>query len=130
LREIIGTPEAKITTERGKVFYLGSTDRLLWSDEKIIEGKRDIQIKRGTALYVQPRVQQKRSLSLFSGAPAEKTFERRLKNSFQEIFQEILHKVSNPFKVAGARTHELGTPPNLDQPQKKAINRFSNGVAF
>jgi D-alanyl-D-alanine carboxypeptidase (penicillin-binding protein 5/6) len=39
LREIIGTLEAKITTEKGKVFYLSSTDKLLWSDEKIIGGK-------------------------------------------------------------------------------------------
>ena len=39
LREIIGTPEAKVTTEKGKVFHLRSTDKLLWSDEKIIGGK-------------------------------------------------------------------------------------------
>jgi D-alanyl-D-alanine carboxypeptidase (penicillin-binding protein 5/6) len=39
LREIIGTPETRITTERGKVFHLSSTDKLLWSDEKIIGGK-------------------------------------------------------------------------------------------
>jgi D-alanyl-D-alanine carboxypeptidase (penicillin-binding protein 5/6) len=39
LREIIGTPEAKITTEKGKVFHLRSTDKLLWSDEKFIGGK-------------------------------------------------------------------------------------------
>ena len=39
LREIIGTPEAIITTEGGKTFYLRSTDRLLRSDKKIIGGK-------------------------------------------------------------------------------------------
>jgi len=39
LREIIGTPEADITTERGKVFHLSSTDKLLWADERIIGGK-------------------------------------------------------------------------------------------
>ena len=47
LREIIGTPEAKITTERGKVFYLRSTDKLLWSDEKIIGGKTGYTRKAG-----------------------------------------------------------------------------------
>ena len=39
LHEIIGTPEARITTERGKIFHLRSTDKLLGSDEKIIGGK-------------------------------------------------------------------------------------------
>jgi D-alanyl-D-alanine carboxypeptidase (penicillin-binding protein 5/6) len=39
LREIIGTPVAQITTEDGRVFYLRSTDKLLWSDEKVIGGK-------------------------------------------------------------------------------------------
>ncbi len=39
LREIIRTPEARITTEKGKVFHLSSTDKLLRSDEKIIGGK-------------------------------------------------------------------------------------------
>jgi len=39
LREIIATPEAKVTNEKGKVFHLRSTDKLLWSDEKIIGGK-------------------------------------------------------------------------------------------
>jgi len=47
LREIIGTPEAKITTEKGKVFHLRSTDKLLWSDEKIIGGKTGYTRKAG-----------------------------------------------------------------------------------
>ena len=39
LREIIGTPEAKITTEKGKVFSIRNTDKLLWQDGKVIGGK-------------------------------------------------------------------------------------------
>lgn len=39
LREIIGTPEARITTERRRTFFLRNTDKLLWSDEKVIGGK-------------------------------------------------------------------------------------------
>jgi len=50
LREIIGTPEAKIKTEKGKVFFLKNTDKLLWSDEKIIGAKRGIPVRRGIAL--------------------------------------------------------------------------------
>jgi len=39
LREIIGTPEARIMTEKGKVFSIRNTDKLLWRDEKVIGGK-------------------------------------------------------------------------------------------
>jgi len=92
LREIIGTTEARITTEKGKVFYLRNTDKLLWSDGKIIGGKTGYTRNAGHC-FVQPKVRQKRFLWLFSGAPAEKTFGERLKNSFQEIFKEAPHKV-------------------------------------
>jgi serine-type D-Ala-D-Ala carboxypeptidase (penicillin-binding protein 5/6) len=39
LREIIGTPKTQIATEDGKIFSLKNTDKLLWSDERIIGGK-------------------------------------------------------------------------------------------
>ncbi len=47
LRQIIGTPEAQITTEKGKVFRFKNTDKLLWSDEKIIGGKTGYTRKAG-----------------------------------------------------------------------------------
>jgi len=39
LREIIGTPTAKVLTEKGKHLFLRNTDKLLWSDEEVIGGK-------------------------------------------------------------------------------------------
>jgi D-alanyl-D-alanine carboxypeptidase len=39
LIEIIGTPDTQIQTEDGRVFFLKNTDKLLWSDEKVIGGK-------------------------------------------------------------------------------------------
>lgn len=39
LKEIIGTPTAHISTEKGETFYLRNTDKLLWSDEEVIGGK-------------------------------------------------------------------------------------------
>jgi D-alanyl-D-alanine carboxypeptidase (penicillin-binding protein 5/6) len=39
LKEIIATRERKIVTEAGKKFLLRSTDKLLWSDERVIGGK-------------------------------------------------------------------------------------------
>jgi serine-type D-Ala-D-Ala carboxypeptidase (penicillin-binding protein 5/6) len=39
LREILGTPETMIVTEDGKTFFFRNTDKLLWSDEKVVGGK-------------------------------------------------------------------------------------------
>jgi len=39
LKEIIGTPVAEFSTEKGKVFFLKNTDKLLWSDEDLVGGK-------------------------------------------------------------------------------------------
>ena len=39
LREILGTPETMIVTEDGRAFLFRNTDKLLWSDEKVIGGK-------------------------------------------------------------------------------------------
>jgi len=39
LKEILATPTAEVLTEKGKVIFLRSTDKLLWSDDEIIGGK-------------------------------------------------------------------------------------------
>jgi D-alanyl-D-alanine carboxypeptidase (penicillin-binding protein 5/6) len=39
LKEIIGTPAARISTEGGKTFFLKNTDKLLWTDDEVIGGK-------------------------------------------------------------------------------------------
>ncbi len=39
LREILATPSAEVSTEKGKAIFLKNTDKLLWSDEQIIGGK-------------------------------------------------------------------------------------------
>jgi D-alanyl-D-alanine carboxypeptidase (penicillin-binding protein 5/6) len=39
LREIIGTPEAQVSTEEGRAVLLKNTDKLLWSDKHVIGGK-------------------------------------------------------------------------------------------
>ena len=39
LKEILATPSAKVSTEKGKVIFLRNTDELLWTDEEVIGGK-------------------------------------------------------------------------------------------
>ncbi len=72
LREIIGTPEAKITTEKGKVFYLSSTDKLLWSDEKIIGGKTGYTRKAGHCFVCAAQGDTKTILVAILGSPSRK----------------------------------------------------------
>jgi D-alanyl-D-alanine carboxypeptidase (penicillin-binding protein 5/6) len=72
LREIIGTPEARIKTEKGKVFYLRSTDRLLWSDEKIIGGKTGYTRKAGHCFVCAAQGVTKTILVAVLGSPSRK----------------------------------------------------------
>ncbi len=73
LREIIGTPEAKITTEKGKVFNLRSTDRLLWSDQKIIGGKTGYTRKAGHCFVCAAQGETKTILVAILGSPSRKS---------------------------------------------------------
>ena len=72
LCEIIGTPEAIITTEGGRTFYLRSTDRLLWSDEKIIGGKTGYTRKAGHCFVCAAQGVTKTILVAILGSPSRK----------------------------------------------------------
>jgi serine-type D-Ala-D-Ala carboxypeptidase (penicillin-binding protein 5/6) len=72
LREIIGTPEAQITTERGRLFYLRSTDKLLWSDEKVIGGKTGYTRKAGHVFVCAAQSETKTILVAVLGSPSRK----------------------------------------------------------
>ncbi len=72
LREIIGTPEARITTEKGKVFNLRSTDKLLWSDEKIIGGKTGYTRRAGHCFVCAAQSETRTILVAILGSPSRK----------------------------------------------------------
>jgi serine-type D-Ala-D-Ala carboxypeptidase (penicillin-binding protein 5/6) len=72
LREIIGTPEAQITTARGKVFHLRSTDKLLWSDEKVIGGKTGFTQKARHCFVCAAQSGEKTILVAVLGSPSRK----------------------------------------------------------
>ncbi len=76
LREIIGTPEARITTEKGKVFHLRSTDKLLWWDEKIIGGKTGFTNQAGHCFVCAARGEGKTILVAILGSPSRKNLWR------------------------------------------------------
>ena len=73
LREIMGSPVAIITTEAGKVFYLRSTDRLLWSDEKIIGGKTGFTLQAGHCFVCAAQGETRTILVAILGSPSRKS---------------------------------------------------------
>jgi D-alanyl-D-alanine carboxypeptidase (penicillin-binding protein 5/6) len=72
LREIIGTPEAQISTEGGRVFYLRSTDKLLWSDEKVIGGKTGYTRTAGHCFVCAAQSETKTILVAILGSPSRR----------------------------------------------------------
>ncbi len=80
LREIIGTPEAKITTEKGKVFHIKSTDKLLWWDDKIIGGKTGYTNQAGHCFVCAAQGDGKTILVAILGSPSRKTLWRETKS--------------------------------------------------
>lgn len=61
-----------ITTERGKVFYLRSTDRLLWSDDKIIGGKTGYTRRAGHCFVCAAQGETRTILVAILGSPSRK----------------------------------------------------------
>jgi D-alanyl-D-alanine carboxypeptidase (penicillin-binding protein 5/6) len=90
LREIIGTPEAQISTETGKIFYLRSTDRLLWSDEKVIGGKTGYTRKAGHCFVCAAQSETKTILVAVLGSPSRKI----LWADTQKLISRTLHSGS------------------------------------
>ncbi len=72
LREIVGTPVAKITTREGKIFHLRSTDKLLWSDEKVIGGKTGFTRSAGHCFVGAAQCETKTILVAILGSPTRR----------------------------------------------------------
>ena len=87
LREIIGTPEAQITTENGRVFYFRSTDKLLWSDEKVIGGKTGYTRKAGHCFVGAAQREEKTIIVAVLGSPSRKNLWGDTEKLIAEILQ-------------------------------------------
>jgi serine-type D-Ala-D-Ala carboxypeptidase (penicillin-binding protein 5/6) len=87
LREIIGTPEAKIKTAKGKVFHTRNTDKLLWRDEKIIGGKTGYTSKAGHCFVCAARGEEKTILVAILGSPSRKNLWRETEKLVSQNLQ-------------------------------------------
>ncbi len=76
LKEIIGTPSARVSTEEGRTFALRNTDRLLWSDDEIIGGKTGFTLSAGHCFVCAAENHSKRIIVTVLGSPSRKTLWR------------------------------------------------------
>ena len=120
LREIIGTPEAQITTKSGRIFYLRSTDKLLWSDEKVIGGKTGYTQKAGHCFVGAAKSEAKTILVAVLGSPSRKN-----------LWADTEKLISENLWVEGDRNnffHREGLDPSsniANTPVDGIVNLFS-----
>ena len=72
LKEIIGTPAARVSTQEGRTLALRNTDRLLWSDEEIIGGKTGFTLSAGHCFVCAAEHKSKRIIVAVLGSPSRK----------------------------------------------------------
>ena len=72
LREIIETPMAEFSTEKGKVFSLKSTNKLLWSDESLVGGKTGFTVSAGHCFVCVAERENRKIIVSILGSPSRK----------------------------------------------------------
>ena len=89
LREILATPAAEVSTEKGKAIFLKNTDKLLWSDEEIIAGKTGYtNTARHCFVFAAERNKKTIIVSLL-GSPSRKNLWKEAKELTDKGFQMI-----------------------------------------
>ena len=89
LREILATPAAEVSTEKGKVILLRNTDKLLSSDEEVIGGKTGY-TNRAKHCFVFAAERNKKTIIVsLLGSPSRKTLWKDAKELTDKGFQII-----------------------------------------
>ena len=89
LKEILATPTAEVLTEKGKVIFLRSTDKLLWSDDEIIGGKTGY-TDGAKHCFVGAAERDKRTIIVsLLGSPSRKNLWKEAKKLIDKGFQMI-----------------------------------------
>ena len=89
LREILATPAAEVSTERGKAIFLKSTDKLLWSDEEIIAGKTGYTYTAKHCFVFAAERNKKTIIVSLLGSPSRKNLWKEAKELTDKGFQMI-----------------------------------------
>jgi len=89
LREILATPAAEVSTERGKAIFLRNTDKLLWFDEEIIAGKTGYTYTAKHCLVVAAERNKKTIIVSLLGSPSRKNLWKEAKELTDKGFDIV-----------------------------------------
>ena len=89
LREILATPAAEVSTEKGKAIFLRNTDKLLWSDEEIIAGKTGYTYTAKHCFVFAAERNKKTIIVSLLGSPSRKNLWKEAKELTDKGFQMI-----------------------------------------
>jgi D-alanyl-D-alanine carboxypeptidase (penicillin-binding protein 5/6) len=94
IREIIGTPVASFSTEKGKPLFLTNTDKLLWSDEDLVGGKTGFTQTAGHCFVCVAERENKTIVVSILGSPNRKTLWKETQALIDKGFQLLLTNTS------------------------------------
>jgi D-alanyl-D-alanine carboxypeptidase (penicillin-binding protein 5/6) len=89
LKEIIATPSAEVSTEKGKVIFLRNTDELLWTNEEIIGGKTGFTCSAKHCFVFAAERDRKTIIVSLLGSPSRKNLWQEAKKLANKGFQMI-----------------------------------------
>ena len=99
LREIIGTPVAEISTEKGKKVLLKNTDKLLWSDRNLIGGKTGYTFEAGHCFVCAAERQNKRIIVALLKSPSRKLLWKEAEELIDKGFSPPAEMGQEPGRV-------------------------------
>ena len=92
IREIIGTPVASFSTEKGKLLFLTNTDKLLWSEEDLVGGKTGFTQTAGHCFVCAAERENKTIVVSILGSPNRKTLWKETQTLIDKGFELLLRK--------------------------------------
>ena len=94
IREIIGTPVASFSREKGKLLFLTNTDKLLWSEEDLVGGKTGFTQTAGHCFVCAAEREDKTIVVSILGSPNRKTLWKETQALIDKGFQLLLTNTS------------------------------------
>ncbi len=89
LKEIIGTPAAAFATEKGSIFSLRTTDKLLGSDEGLVGGKTGFTVSAGHCFVCAAERENRRIIISILGSPSRKLLWKETRQLIEKGFKAL-----------------------------------------
>ncbi len=89
LKEILGTPAAEVSTEKGKVIFLRNTDKLLRSDQEVVRGKTGFTLSANHCFVGCAERDRKTIIVSLLGSPTRRSLWKEAKKLIDKGFQLI-----------------------------------------